>query len=298
MTWTAVGSTFFVANSSTFSLTPGNIGDLILVQVVNEDSSTSTANALSSSNVTWATMGTPISNSGNNVTSQVFAGTATGTGTATVTVSWSGATPTDIRIAGNEFTSSVGSWALDTEGNVNGTATNTWASLTPAGSGELYWGFCLDQVQAVAGSTSGYVYAVDPVHGNGAAYNLSVSSASAPVWGDSTQIFGIMLLVKETATAPSGTVQPRATIPVPRRRPARAVTGFVPVVTVNTGHGPAGTVQPLAASLVAPRRKPGRAVVHFIPVTTTNAPAKPHPAHGTPSSDEARGWKRWLLWGS
>ena len=203
MTFTAVGSPFFAANSSTFSLTPGGVGDLILVQVINEDNDTVFASALSSSNVTWSQMGSSIFNASGLVTAVQFAGKVTSTGTATVTVSWSGSAPSNIRLAGSEFSSTIGSWVLDVQGSVNGD-TNTWASLTPATSGELYWGFCLDETTAVAGSTSGYTYTVDPVHGNGMAFNPSCASgiATAPVWGDSTQVFGIMNLVREAGSGP------------------------------------------------------------------------------------------------
>lgn len=217
MTFAAVGSPFFAANSSTFSLTPGGTGDLIMVQVVNEDSSTITASSLSSSNVTWSQYGSSISSSGGGVTSVQFAGTVTSTSTQTVTVTWSGTAPSDIRIAGSEFSSTVGSWVLDVQGNVGGGGAgegSTWASLTPAASGELYWGFCLDETEAVAGSTSGYTYTVDPGHGNGLAFDPSCASgvATAPAWGDSTQIFGIMVLVKEAGGANASAGLPVSTV--------------------------------------------------------------------------------------
>jgi hypothetical protein len=61
---------------------------------------------------------------------------------------------------------------------------------------------------------------------------------------------------------------------------------------------PAGVIQP-AAAIPVPRRRLARAVVRFTPVATINATAPPpRPQHGTPSSDEARGFKRWLLWGT
>ena len=208
MTFAAVGSALFAANSSTFSLTPGGTGDLILVQVINEDSSSVFASSLSSSNVTWSQMGSTLAYAPAVVTTAVFAGKVTSTSNATVTVSWSGSAPSDIRLAAQEFSSTAGSWALDVQGDVpGGSDVNTWASLTPAANGELYWGFCLDETEAVAGSTSGYTYDVDPAHGNGMAFNPSCPAgvATAPVWGDSDHIFGIMVLVKETGpVVPAG----------------------------------------------------------------------------------------------
>lgn len=84
-----------------------------------------------------------------------------------------------------------------------------------------------------------------------------------------------ILFLIPAAAAASGTVQPRATVPVPRRRPSRAVVQFRPVAGSNAvPPPPAGTVQPRAA-LPAPRRRPGRAAVYFRPVTTVNAPPAP-----------------------
>lgn len=82
----------------------------------------------------------------------------------------------------------------------------------------------------------------------------------------------------------------------PRRRPARAWVQFTPVTTTNT---PVAFVAVPAPRQMAtwPRRRPARAVIGFTPVTTTNAPPHHRPPGGTPSSEGAREWKRWLLWG-
>lgn len=204
MTFAAVGSAIFATGS--FSLTPSGIGDLILLEVVNEDTDVA-ATALASGNVTWAAMGSALVDSGDGASAQVFAGTVTGTGAATVSITWGGTAPTNVRMAGQEFSSTVGSWTLDTQGNlINLSGTNTWPSLTPAGAGELYFGFALNAGSAAAGSTSGYTYASSPQH-NGMAYNAAcTSSAQAPVWGDSGQLLGVMVLVKETGgTTHNGT---------------------------------------------------------------------------------------------
>lgn len=59
---------------------------------------------------------------------------------------------------------------------------------------------------------------------------------------------------------PPGTVQPRAALPVPRRTAARAL--WQRQAGPANAHGPAGTVQPRAA-IPVPRRYPGRAVWHL-----------------------------------
>lgn len=180
----------------------------------------------------------------------------------------------------------------------NATATTTQAS-------ELWFGAAGGFQTAITGPSSPWVNSSQlgstSTRSLMAGYQIVSSTGTATYSGsyspNSFSEAGVVALFAAAATAVSGTVQPLATFPTPRRRPARAVTGFVPVVTVNAASGPAGTVQPLAASLIAPRRRPARAVVQFIPVTTTNAPLPPPKLQGgVPSYDEARDYKRWLLW--
>lgn len=77
-----------------------------------------------------------------------------------------------------------------------------------------------------------------------------------------------------TGPAVAGTVQPRATVPVPRRRPVRALWRAI------TGQAYVQVPAPLQQPRPAPRRKPSRAVVRFTPVTTSNA-VPPPPVSGT-----------------
>lgn len=313
MTFAAVGSGFGTANVSSFSLTPNTIGDIIICGIINASNPTVFATALSSSNVTWVTLGSSFAGSTNVKTQQVFLGTVTSTSTATVTITWSGTAPASIEIAGQEFSTTVGasSVTLDVQGHIDSTGTTTWASLTPGhGSGELYWGYAYNTGSAVAGSTSGFTYNANPDgHGNGMAYNPNcANSAQAPVWGDTTEAFGIMVLVYEASAAgPVGTVQPRATVPVPRRRPARAVwaqitgSAFVAVPAPRQEYqlaprrklaraiwhgitGPAfvAVPAPVQQYRLAPRRKLARAYVQFTPVVTTNAAAGPGIAGSVP----------------
>jgi hypothetical protein len=149
-------------------------------------------------------MGTPFTGSVNTgLTAAVFAGKVTSTSPATVTITWSGTDPVPHEsVTGQEYSSTAGSWALDVQAHLDSSGTNTWPSLTPAGNGELYFGYAVNDGAASNGSTSGYVYQSDADQ-NGLAYNLNCAGgvATAPVWGDNGQIFGIMVLVKETTTA-------------------------------------------------------------------------------------------------
>jgi hypothetical protein len=199
VTFTAVGS-LIQQTATSFSLTPHAVGDLILLEIIQITNATVTVTGVSSSNVTWVQMGSGATYSqGANVgTAALFAGKVTSTSAATVTISWSGTTPATIFADGQEFSSTVGSWLLDVQGNLNSASgTSTWPSLTPRAAKELYFGFGFDTGTAVAGSTTGFTYDVDS-HGNGVAFNPACAvSAQAPVWGDSGFTFGIMVLVRE-----------------------------------------------------------------------------------------------------
>jgi len=77
------------------------------------------------------------------------------------------------------------------------------------------------------------------------------------------------------ATAVAGSVQPRATVPVPRRAPARALTQFI--LGSANAHGPSGSVQP-RATVPVPRRATARALWQRI---LGPANAVPPPVSGT-----------------
>ena len=236
MTFASTGSTTFFT-TTTFSLTPAGTGDLIAVAIINDSNKTVYASSLASTNATWTAAGHFLAST-NTGTGTIFLGKTSSTSTATVTITWSGTAPGTMRNGWQEFTSTVGSWAVDGSlGDIDSAGTNTWVSLTPAGSGDLYFGFAYNNGTASAGSTSGYTYSVDG-HGNGMAYNAAcTSSAQAPVWADSTQAFGPMVLVRESAgTSVSGVVS--------------ALTLAAPAGSLEVDAARTGAVSPLA--LAAP----------------------------------------------
>lgn len=217
MSWSAVGSLNPNSNTGTtsFSLTPSGIGNLMVVEVCQTNNSTVTATALSSTNVTWTFVGsiqgtnfTPAS------TAALFIGKVTANSAATVTITWSGTTPTSTDITGREFSSTVGNWSIDKSATLNSGGTASWPSMTPTASGELYAGYALDANLAIAGSTSGYVYTPISTSGNGFAYNLNCTGgvSTNPVWGDAGQGCGVMVLVAETS---SSATSPKKTFPGP-----------------------------------------------------------------------------------
>lgn len=220
MTWSAVGS--WLSGTSTVALNNQAVGNLILLEVENKDT-TVWATSVSGGGVTWAQLGTRFTGTVNARSAVVFAGTVTATGVGNATVTFNGS-PTSNHAVAHEFHSTAGSWSLDVQGDIDSSGTNTWASLTPAGAGELYFGFAVNAGSASAGSTSGYVYSANADgSGNGALYNTAcTSSAQAPVWGDSTEIFGVMVLVKETGSG-GGTESGSFAIALPA--PAASLAG-------------------------------------------------------------------------
>jgi hypothetical protein len=208
VTFTAVGG-LIQSQATTFSLTPSTVGDFILLEITQFQNNSVIVTGVSSSNVTWAALGTGFAGSVNAGTASVWIGTVTSTSAATVTVAWNAATPTTIQIGGQEFSAGGAAVSLDVQGHIDSAGTNTWASLTPAASGELYFGYALNSAVSSAGSTSGYTYKIDS-NGNGLAYNLNCAAGvgTAPVWGDSTQIFGIMVLAQAASSGPAVLRQP------------------------------------------------------------------------------------------
>ena len=206
MTWT-VAAALHGTHNGNLSVTNVATGNLVIVEVINSTNSTVWATALSGGGATWTQAGVKFSGTANARSAAIFLGTVTATGSGTVTPTWSGTAPGSYAIASAEFHSSAGSWAFDIQGNLDTTASNqNFPSLTPGvGAGELYFGFCTDGGSAVAGSTSGYVYNAN-VDGNddGAAYNLNCGAgATFPAWGDTSQRFGIAILVAESGGAPA-----------------------------------------------------------------------------------------------
>jgi hypothetical protein len=189
MAFSAVGSPID-ANSTTFSVSPVSVSNFILV-IVLDTFGTANPTGITGGNCTWTQLGSGFS--GNvymNWAGAIFVGTPQATGSATATVVWNG-TPANTRGDGMEFSSTHG-WALDTQGFIDSTGTNTWA-------GELYFGYCWDSGSASAGSTPGFNYFPDS-RGNGVGYNVNCTAAAqAPVWGDAGFTSGMMILIKDAA---------------------------------------------------------------------------------------------------
>jgi hypothetical protein len=227
------GSNFGYSTTSTFSLTPSTVGDLILVEVISETVA-DYAIELSSTNVTWTVLvaHTALPAIGSLYISTIFIGEVTSTSTETVTVTYNTGSPT-VRIFWAEFnnTTGYGNLELDTVGVVS-TSTLNFPSLTPHGTGELYFGYAFNAGSAVAGSTSGYTYQID-ANGNGACWNTDCTgSVQTPVWGGTAaDIYGIAVLIREATPGP-------VTVSLPIARVRNNVAPLIPVglMQIISGH--------------------------------------------------------------
>lgn len=202
MTWTKVG-TDYGGQTAFGSWVNSGVGNLRICGVANFVNKTVTATALSAGGCNWTPIGTKLGVT-NNYTMSLFLGNISTAGTLTASITWSGTAPTNWAYGSQEFHSSVGSWFVDKQGNIDSAGTNTWAPLTPTASGELYWGYCINGSSPTAGTTPGYIWSTSlDTASNGGAYNLNCTGgvATNPVWGDSTEALGMMIMLAEGSAA-------------------------------------------------------------------------------------------------
>jgi hypothetical protein len=197
MAITSVGSFTQAHNSNTFSLTTSTVGDLLVFAVANQSNSTVTATALSSSHVTWTLVSHHAGTNVSTTDTAIFVGKVTSATTATVTITWSGTAPAGDDISGHEFSVTSGDWSVVSADTTNiENTTDSWPSVA-AGSGNLLFGFANNAGAVTVGSTSGYTYSAS-LNNNGVAFNPNCPSGStAPAWGDSNAISGLIVVVQE-----------------------------------------------------------------------------------------------------
>src|SRR5271154_5770736 len=80
----------------------------------------------------------------------------------------------------------AGAWSVDKTGAASNSSETSYnmASLSPSGTGELFFGFAVVGGAATAGSSSGFTYTVDD-NANLVAYDTNVSSAVDPAGSQS-----------------------------------------------------------------------------------------------------------------
>ena len=146
---------------------------------------------------------------------EIWYGKVTSTGSSTVTFTWSGTTTAHVLEYGaQEFSAGLGAatvWATDKTGTLDGASSTSvpFPSLTPSGSGELYFGYSAVAGTASAGTTSGFTYGVT-AEANAVAYDTNVSGTVAPTAtqspaGTSSSV-GVLLSASSGAPPPAPTV--------------------------------------------------------------------------------------------
>ena len=206
MAWSAVGSPIYFLAVTSFSLTPGNQGDLILMSITTRSTSVF-CTSLSSSNVYWSQFAPVFTATNQAWTTVYFAGKVLSTATATVTINLNGANPGGTLVDGQEFHSTVGSWSLNNYATLDiavGNPQLTFPAISPTGPGTLYFAYGIfPNTGAISGGTPGYIYFPDP-DTNGFCYNVNCNvGTQAPVWGGTAAANGadmvLAVVVAETA---------------------------------------------------------------------------------------------------
>jgi len=190
--FTAIGG-IIQTDTSSLSLTPQIVGDLIVFEVLTDNSAPCTS--ISGGGCTWTRASATLAGSVNGGREAVvFIGIVTATGSATATLSFSG-TPSNIRAAGQEFHTPTTNWTLDQQGALDNAGTSALPVLTPARSAELYFGYFFNNNAATMGSTSGYTYGLD-IHNNGMLFNTYCNGMQSPTMGDTANAFGLSVIIQ------------------------------------------------------------------------------------------------------
>jgi len=225
-----VTGTLMSSATAVVSVVTHAAGNAVILFAYQQGSTAITATGVSGGGCTWAVLSAPQVATVHGGTAAVFIGTCASPGTANATVTYTGGAPTTTDTAGLEFAPS-GAISVDVAGFLDnaGTSNSALPSLTPAGgaAGEAYVCLEWDTVGAVAGTTSGFTYALDAF--DGYVYNANCTGGTqSPVMGDSTVSFGIALLLK---TAPAVVPALPSRVPPGRRSPVawqRAVPPSAP----------------------------------------------------------------------
>ena len=193
----------------TFSLTPGNIGDLIVMEIRVGGGTTVWATDVESDNATWEQTGDLLQGTEVSNTAIMFFGTVTSTDEETVTITLNGSPGGLTHAVYQEFEVSTGAWELDKQANLdNSSGQDTWPSMTPDGAHELAFGYAINTSVSGDCTTTGYTFN-NNVDGqeNAAAYNADCdASTQTPAWASGGQAFGIMVLVKGVTPGGSASV--------------------------------------------------------------------------------------------
>jgi hypothetical protein len=216
LTFASVGAVISIT-AATFSLNPTAIGQLFIATVTAYNTSTVHATGITSTNITWAQVGTTfVGVSGVTCSQNMWLGTSTATGAATQTIAFSGTTP-QVFGSSHAFSSTVGAWSLDgAQNNVDGNTASA-GTLTPTQAGDIFWMHSIEGGSGSAGTTPGYTYFTDTGGGGEGCFNPAcANSVQAPTFGASDFRTGIAILVKENVAGGTGLIPQQ----LRQRRPA------------------------------------------------------------------------------
>jgi hypothetical protein len=210
----AVGATAhnFGAAITTLSVNPQTVGDVLVVMDEQDDNAVTTT-SLSGGGVTTWSRAIQYVGTGEPREYELWYGQVTSTGSSTITFTLSGSiVGHNAEYEAQEFTAGLGSssvWTLDTTNHQENSSstTLTYPSLTPAGAGELYFGFIDMPNPPSAGSTPGVTYyttpdanqiAYDPASGSGALQPTSTQGSPA-----ASSAIALFMSVHASMVAPS-----------------------------------------------------------------------------------------------
>lgn len=189
------------ASSSTtcsVTVTPHAIGDFFLLSIQYWDNTATVSSVTGGGVTTWTKLNSATATINSPAYNAVYLGMITSTSSSTLTVTAN--TTVDLtQMVAQEFSTTVGTPVWDSAagtGLLDANNTNQWPSLTPAGSGELYFCYAGDNSATVAGSTPGYIYQQD-LNENPIIYNANcTASVQSPTQGDNQLNFGLAVLLK------------------------------------------------------------------------------------------------------
>jgi hypothetical protein len=168
----------------TLSVNPQKVGDLLLFGLEDSNTSFPTTTSVTGGGVTsWVRIASDPDLSGTDDNDEIWEGVVTSTGPSTITATLNGFTD-DSDLVAQEFTGAT-TWTLDKAGTVTGTYAQTFSypSLTPASSGELYFGMgnAVNNTLLTGNGTPGASYVVTGLPCVSLiAYNTNTTSTFSP----------------------------------------------------------------------------------------------------------------------
>ena len=171
-------------DTTTVAVSPQHTGDLMTL-AVKVASSAVTASSVTGGGVgTWTSVQGPyVAYSG--IDLEIFTSVVSASGPSTITVTFSASVHSIyVGLAAQEFSASTGTsttWGTDTGAGISNasSSTVTFPALTPAGTGEIYFGYGAAKNTAAAGTSSGFTYA-KTVDADVVAYDTNVSAEVQP----------------------------------------------------------------------------------------------------------------------